>query len=133
MPFVVAGKCLAYLMDMLASAETYLRKDFPDDNGWLVVDDFEFDFGKANKLIVNAMKLLGIANVQTGQARREMLKEKFNLDFQKLCNPEHPFTNGKFFGDNLTNATAQLITANKVQNKTFNHGRGRSSRGKGRG
>ena len=124
-----AGKCLAYLMDMLASAETYLRKDFPDDNGWLVLDDFEFDFGKANKLVVNAMKLLGIANVQTGQARREMLKEKFNPDFQKLCNPEHPFTNGKFFGDNLTNATAQLITAYRVQNKTFNHGRGRSLQG----
>ena len=128
-----AGKCLAYLMDMLATAETYLRKDFPDDNGWLVVDDFEFDFGKANKLIVNAMKLLGIANVQTGQARCEMLKEKFNPEFQKLCNPENPFTNGKFFGDNLSNTTAQLISANKVQNKTFNHGRGKSSRGKGRG
>ena len=79
-----AGKCLAYLMDMLAAAETYLRKDFPDNNSQLVVDDFKLDFGKANKLIVNAMKLLGFANVQTGQARREMLKPKFNLGFQKL-------------------------------------------------
>ena len=124
-----AGKCLAYLMNMLATAEMYLRKDFLDDNGWLVMNDFEFDFGKANKLIINAMKLLGIANVQTGQARRELLKAKF----QKLCNPEHPFTNGKIFRDNLTNATAQLITANKVQSKTFNQGRGRFSNDKGRG
>ena len=85
-------KCLAYLMDMLAQAETYLRKEFPDDNGWLVIDDFHFDFRKANKLIVNAMKLFSIANIQTGQARHDMLKPKFNADFQMLWDPEHPFT-----------------------------------------
>ena len=65
------------------------------------------------------MKLLGITNVQTGQATREMLKDKFNPELQKLCNPELPFTNGKFFADILTNATAQLIIANQVQNKTL--------------
>ena len=102
-------------MDMLATAETYLRKDFPDDNGWLIVDDFEFHFGKANKLIVNVMKILGIANVHTGQAQQEM-KPKFNVEFRKLCVPEHCSTTGKISGENLNSPTGQIITANFPSN-----------------
>ena len=78
-----AGKCLSYLMDMLASAEAQLRDTYPDDEGWLVVDGFQFDFPKTNKLIVNAMKLLGMANIQTGQARRIQLMGKFKPEFQE--------------------------------------------------
>ena len=52
-----AGKCLAYLMDMLADAEIILRRDYPDDHGWLVWDDFTFDFAKANKLIASAINV----------------------------------------------------------------------------
>ena len=64
-----AGKCLAYLMHMFASAEISFRCDYPNDEGWLIIDDFRFDFPKCNKLLTSAMKLLGMANVQTGQGR----------------------------------------------------------------
>ena len=130
-----AGKCLTYLMDMLCKAEMVLRRDFPDDDGWLVWDDFTFDFVKANKLIANAMKILGIANVQTGQARRLLLKPKFSQDVQKICNEEYPFPDAMFFGENLSATAATASDANKVQTKTFHpptkrgcgRGRGRSN------
>ena len=41
-----AGKCLAYLIDMCASAEIILHRDYPGDEGWLSLDDFKFDFQK---------------------------------------------------------------------------------------
>ena len=127
-----AGKCLAYLMDMLCKAEMVLRKDFPEDDGWLVWDDFSFDFVKANKLIANAMKILGIANVQTGQVRRLLLKDKFSPDCQKICNEEYPFHNAMFFGENLSATAATVSDANKVQAKTF-HSPARRGRSRGRG
>ena len=123
-----AGKCLAYLMDMLAQAEIQLKADFPDDEGWLVVEDFTFDFPKANKLMTNAMKILGMANVQTGQARCSLLTSKFKQEFKRLCNKSNSFEDGMFFGPSLDSSTALLSDENKVQNKTFEnktfHGRG---------
>ena len=131
-----AGKCLAYLMDMLAQAEIQLRADFPDDDGWLVVDDFQFDFPKANKLMTNAMKILGMANVQTSQARRSMLASKFKQEFCDLCDRSNNFEEGMFFGPSLDSATALLTDANKIQTKAFEqktfHGRGSRKWGRNR-
>ena len=131
-----AGKCLAYLMDMLAKAEIQLRTDFPDDDGWLVVDDFQFDFPKVNKLMTNAMKILGMANVQTGQARRSMLASQFKQEFRWLCDRSNNFEEGMFFGPSLNSATALLTDANKIQTKAFEQktfcGRGSCRWGKNR-
>ena len=111
-----AGKGVAYLMDMCANAESKLRQIAPADNGWLNDDDFMFDFPKANRLLSSVAKVLGIANVQTGQARRLLLSSRFKPDYKKLCNPSMPFIDGKFFGPDF-NATTSLITdAAKVQN-----------------
>ena len=129
-----AGKCLSYLMDMLAQAEIQLKADFPDDEGWLIVDDFSFDFPKANKLMTNAMKILGMANVQTGQACRSMLAPKFKLEFRRLCDKTNGFEDGMFFGPSLDSVIALLSDENKVQSKTFEqkqtgfHGHGGSRR-----
>ena len=118
-----AGKCLSYLMDMLASAEARLHDEYPEDDGWLVVEGFQFDFPKCNKLIVNAMKLLGMANIQTGQAHRIQLMPKFKPEFKKLCDHNHPFHNVKFFRPSLNSAAALASDQNKVQNQTFqSHG-----------
>ena len=114
-----AGKCLAYLMDMLAQAETQLKSEYPEDDGWCVVDEFSFDFPKANKLMSNAMMILGMANVQTGQARRALLAPKFKQEFRRLCDKTNGFEKGMFFGLSLDSATALLSDENKVQNKTF--------------
>ena len=92
-----AGKCRSYLTDMLASAEACLHEEYSEDDGWLIVEGFQFDFPKCNKLIVNAMKLLGMANIQTGQAHRIQLMPKFKPEFKKICGRNHPFHNGKFF------------------------------------
>ena len=124
-----AGKCLAYLMDMLAQAEIQLKTDYPEDEGWCVVDEFSFDFPKANKLMTNAMKILGMANVQTGQARRSLLAPKFKQEFRRLCDKNNGFEEGMFFGPSLDSATALLSDENKVQNKTFEQKSG--SRGRG--
>ena len=113
------GKCLSYLMDMLAQAEIQLRADFPNDEGWLIVDDFQFDFPKANKLRTNTMKILGMANVQTGQARRSLLAPKFKLEFRRLCDKSNGFEDRMFFGPSLNSITALLSDENKVQSKTF--------------
>ena len=126
-----AGKCLAYLMDMLADAEIILRRHYPDDHGWLVWDDFTFDFAKANKLIANAMKMLGMANVQTGQARRLLLVDRFKPDFQKLCDKNN-FEGGNLFGLNLNAATSLISDANHIQYKAF-ESKPQRSRGRGRG
>ena len=123
-----AGKCLAYLMDMCASAEIILHLDYPGDEGWLSLDDFKFDFPKCNKLLTSAMKLLGMANVQTGQGRQLLLSSKFKPEYKKLCNRDQPFTDGKFFGPSLDSPVAFLSTENKVQNQTFQQNRGKSKR-----
>ena len=128
-----AGKCLSYLMNMLAEAEIQMKSDYPDDEGWLVVDDFSFDFPKANKLMTNAMKILGIANVQTGQSRREHLKGKFFEPFKKLCNTSNGFEEGMFFGPSLDAATSLLNDENKLQNKTFDNKSAFRGRGQRRG
>ena len=39
-----AGKGLAYLMEMLSIAEEKCLQEAPDDEGKLVLDEFEFDF-----------------------------------------------------------------------------------------
>ena len=62
-----AGKCMTCLMNMCVSAEISLPKDYPGDEKWLILDDFKFDFPKCNKLLTSAMKLLRMANIQTGQ------------------------------------------------------------------
>ena len=114
-----AGKCLSYLMDMLAQAEVQLWVDFPEDDGWLVVEDFQFDFPKANKLRTNAMKILGMANVQTSQARRSMLASKFKQEFRCLCDRTNYFEEGMFFSPSLDSAMALVTDANKIQTKAF--------------
>ena len=132
-----AGKCLSYLMDMLTQEEIQLKSEFPDDEGWLIVDNFSFDFPKANKLMTNAMKILGMANVQTSQARRSMLAPKFKQEFRRLCDKSNGFEDGMFFGPSLDAVTALLSDENKVQTKTFEQkssfrGRGRAGRKWGR-
>ena len=124
-----AGKCLAYLMDMLAQAEVQLKADYPDDEGWCVVDEFSFDFPKANKLMVNAMKILGMANVQTGQARCSLLAPKFKQEFHRPCDKSNGFEDGMFFGPSLDSATALLSDENKVQNKKYEQKSGPCGRG----
>ena len=114
-----AGKCLSYLMDMCATAEISLHKDYPGDEGWLIIDDFRFDFPKCNKLLTSAMKLLSMANVQTGQGRRLLLANKFKPEYKKLGSRDQPFTDGKFFGSSLDASVAFLSAENKVQNQTF--------------
>ena len=96
-----------------------LCEEYPEDDGWLIVDGFQFDFPKCNKLIVNAMKLLGMANIQTGQAHRIQLMPKFKPEFKKLCDHNHPFHNGKFFGPSLNSPASLASDQNKVQNQTF--------------
>ena len=110
---------VSYLMDMLAQAEIQLRADFPEDDGWLVVEDFQFDFPKANKLMTNAMKILGMANVQTGQARHSMLSSKFKQEFRHLCDRTNYFEEGMFFGPSLDSAMALVTDANKIQTTAF--------------
>ena len=110
-----AGKGLAYLMEMLSLAEEKCLQVAPDDEGKLVLDEFEFDFPQANMLLATSMKILGIANVQTGQARRELLASKFKKEYQKLCKPENPFQGRKFFGPTFDTAAALVTNENRVQ------------------
>ena len=124
-----AGKCVAYLLDMCANAEATLRNEYPEDEGWGVMDDFTFDFPKANRLLVNVAKLLGMASMQTGQAWRAKLQYKFKPEYKTLCDRNQPFIDGKFFGPSF-NATAALVTdSNKLQQQTFNS----PKKGRGRG
>ena len=110
-----AGKSLAYMMDMLTTAEGRCRQISPKDEGKLVLNEMEFDFPEANRLLAQSMKILGMANVQTGQARCSMLAHKFKDEFKKLCDPANPFVEGKFFGPTLDTATALIANQNKVQ------------------
>ena len=110
-----AGKSLAYLMDMLTSAEATCLQEAPDDGGKLELEELQFDFPRANMLLAQAMKILGMANIQTGQARRLILASKFKDEYKKLCDPDNPFVNGKFFGPDLDTATACLASQNKIQ------------------
>ena len=71
-------------MDMFASAEISLRRDYPNDEGWLIIDDFKFDFPKCNKLLTSAMKLLGMANVQTDRGDTCYSPRNLNLN-SKSC------------------------------------------------
>ena len=114
-----AGKNLAYLLDMLAAAEQKIRAEYPDDNGWIIYEDFRFDLPKATKLLLTAMKILGIANFQTGQYRRLLLADKFKSDFKRLCDKDQPFTEGKFFGPSFDAATSVITSQNKTQNQAF--------------
>ena len=109
-----ASKGLAYLMEMLSLAEEKCLQVAPDDEGKLVLDEFEFDFLRANMLLATSMKILGIANVQTRQARCELLASKFKQEYQKLCKPENPFQGGKFFGPTFDTATALVTNENRV-------------------
>ena len=111
-----AGKRIAYLMDMCVNAESKLRQIAPEDNGWLNNDNFMFDFQKANRLLSSVAKILGIANVQTGQAHRLLLIHCFKPDYKKLCNPLMPFINGKFFEPDFNVTTSLIADAAKVQN-----------------
>ena len=131
-----AGKHLARLMDMLANAEITCREEDPEADGKLSLDNMLFDFPLANTLMKDAMKLLGIANVQTGQYRRELLTSKFKDTHSKLCDNNQPFTGGKFFGENFDASTALITGENKVihealkvkQNQNFGgafHGKSR--------
>ena len=115
-----AGKCLAYLMDMFATAEADVRSKDPDADGWLVNDQgVSLDLPKANKLLINMARLLGTANVQTGQARRSMLIHKFKEQFKKLCVRSNHFTDGMFFGPDFNAAMALISDATKVQTTAF--------------
>ena len=109
-----AGKHLARLMDMLTNAEITCREEDPEANGKLSLDNMLFDFPLVNTLMKDAMKLLGIANVQTGQYRRELLTSKFKDTHSKLCDNNQPFTGGKFFGKNFDASTALITGENKV-------------------
>ena len=70
-----------------------------------------------------------MANVQAGQARWLLLAPKFKDEYKKLCNPENPFIEGKFFGPDLDTSTALLASQNKVQ-KTALEQPTKSNRGK---
>ena len=111
-----AGKNLAQLMHMLSTAKIQCKQEDPDSGGILELDGFEFNFPKANNLMCNAMKLLGIANVQGGQHRRELLKDKFKGNYAKLCHKNSPFEGGMFFGENFDAATSMITGENKVLN-----------------
>ena len=131
-----AAKGLTYLLDMVIKAEEYCKEAWPEDSGSLVMENFEFDFPASRNYVLSALRLLGMANVQTGQARRALLTSKFKPDFQKLCDRDKPFTDGKFFGPNF-NATAALVRdTNQAHNTVFQtapRGRGgrfRRSRGR---
>ena len=100
---------------MLSLAEEKCLQEAPDDEGKLVLDEFEFDFLRANMLLATSMKILGIANVQTGQARCELLASKFKQEYQKLCKPENPFQGGKFFSPTFDTAAALVTNENRVQ------------------
>ena len=132
-----AGKHLARLMDMLAKAEITCREEDPEADGWLSLENMTFDFPLANTLMKDAMKLLGIANVQTGQYRRELLTSKFKDTHAKLCDNNQPFTGGKFFGENFDASTALITGENKVINEALkvkqNYNFGNNFRGKSRG
>ena len=115
-----AGKCLAYLMDMFATAEADVRSKDPDADGWLVNDQgVSLDLPKANRLLINMARLLGTANVQTGQARRSMLIHKFKEQFKKLCVRSNHFADGMFFGPDFNAAMALISDATKVQTTAF--------------
>ena len=66
-------------------------------------------------LLATSVKILGIANIQTGQARRELLASKFKPEYQKLCKPENPFQDGKFFGPTFDTVAALVTNENRVQ------------------
>ena len=114
-----AGKHLAHLMDMLATAEITCHAEVPQDGGKLVMSNLKFDFPAANVLMKDSMKLFGMAKIQTCQHRRNMLLNKFKLSHQKLCDKNAPFTGGKFFGNNFDAATALITGENKVINEAL--------------
>ena len=67
---------------------------------------------------MNAMRLLGMANVQTGQSRRLQLAYKFQKSHQVMCERQHDFKEGKFFGD-FDAAVALQTSAHKSQAQAF--------------
>ena len=114
-----AGKGLAYLLDMLVNAETEVRAIVPADKGIIHHDDFEFDLPHARDMLLKSLKILGIANIQTGQARHTLLLPKFKPDYQKLCDTSHPFVDGKFFGPSFSATAALIRDVNTVHRATF--------------
>ena len=76
--------------------------------------------------------MLGMANVQTGQARRLLLVNRFKPDFQKLCDKNNSFEGGNLFGVNLNAATSLISDANRIQYKAF-ESKPQRSRGRGPG
>ena len=117
-----AGKSLAYLLDMLMTTKQQCLATSRGDLGKLILDaqdeenedaEFSFDFPGAIELAVNSLKLLGMANVQTGQHRRAKLASKFKPEYQKLCGRGQDFPDGKFFGSNFNAAVALAADKNK--------------------
>ena len=127
-----AGKSLAYVLEYLVTAKNQCLASSPEDDGKLVLEaqeegeeDFCFDFPKAVDLVINALKLLGMANVQTGQNRRAKLAAKFKPEYKKLCSRGNNFPDGKFFGPNFNTAVALVTNKNRVSSQALKDGKPR--------
>ena len=89
------------------------------------------DFHLLRKDLDQALRLLGIANSQMVQLRKEVLKPFLNDDFKKLCRPHIPFTQW-MFGDDFKKLLDETIKVNKMI-KPIKKKEKQSFLGKGRG
>ena len=81
----------------------------------------------------DTMALLGHANFQINNLRKEFFKPEMDTDYQKLCNPNVPYTD-ELFGD-VAKSAKDYDDEQKLLAKMFpsrGHNRG-NNRGRGRG
>jgi hypothetical protein len=85
---------------------------------------------------MEAMGLLGHANVHVNWRRREIMRPEIDRDYGNLCSPNIAFSEW-LFGDNVSNELKDIQAVNRVKTRIRGRGRGRGNFqfrcGRGRG
>ena len=76
---------------------------------------------------IDALALLGNANCQLSQRRREMLKPYLNKEYASLCS-SLTAESSLLFGDELQNQLASIRASNRTSNAAFQTSRKSTSR-----
>ena len=96
--FMKASQLLTFVWAQIIQLETFCKKQEQPmvlnlENG------ISLDFVEIHKSLDQSLHLLGIANSQMVQLRKDILKPFLNDDFKKLCCPHIPFSQWMFGDD----------------------------------
>ena len=110
--FMKAAQPVAVVWATLIRLETFCKtNDEPLDI--TLEDGATINFQELRKLLDQSLRLLGIANSQMVQVRKDILKPFLNDDFKKLCRPHIPFTEF-LFGSDFKKLLDDTIKVNKM-------------------